>query len=353
MNSQADRILAEITDDGSLWLAASDQHSPAEDSAVGKVILRGAAESLIDPWSDHARDSHALFRVPSQDLDDDQLFNVAVVVYSSARSVPVAVISEEASTLPEPVLLDVARRVALAMIDESDGGFVKTDLAREFKGMAIGMLGTRIFAIEQSVRDALDDEELTQADYRALRDYPKRLAIVESLAYTIQSPEPSWESLRPRPQGMFAVTVPIAHPDFFFKHANEVAADAKQAVTRLSGLLASQQVVMTQRQRVEVERLQRVVTVVGAAVLVPGLVAAIFGANVSLPGQGSSKGFAAMLLLMVAGGALSYALLRSVELGLWPPAFRNWMRARPAWFEPVVIGGFGLVLACVAAVILA
>ncbi len=137
---------------------------------------------------------------------------------------------------------------------------------------------------------------------------------MERLALDIRNPEPSWDSLRPEPDpGLFA----ISPATVFGKWAGDVEDEAKRAVQRLSGLISSQQVVLVQRQRLDVERFQRVVTLVGAAVLVPGLIAGIFGANVDLPGGGTSTAFWAMLLLMAAGGAGSYALLRSIELGYW------------------------------------
>lgn len=82
----------------------------------------------------------------------------------------------------------------------------------------------------------------------------------------------------------------------------EVARDARDAIARLSGLLVSQQIVLTQRQARDAARFQRVVTIVGSAVLVPGMIAAVFGANVDFRGRNSVRGFWAMLAFMVAGG---------------------------------------------------
>lgn len=70
---------------------------------------------------------------------------------------------------------------------------------------------------------------------------------------------------------------------------------------------------LTQRQAADTQHFQRLLTLVGTAVLIPGLVAAIFGANVDIPGKGGANAFWAMLLLMVAGAVGSYALLRSLE----------------------------------------
>ena len=62
-------------------------------------------------------------------------------------------------------------------------------------------------------------------------------------------------------------------------------------------------------------RLQRVATLVASAILVPALVASIFGANVPVPGQGTRRGWWAMTALMVGGGALTFALISAIESG--------------------------------------
>jgi len=85
----------------------------------------------------------------------------------------------------------------------------------------------------------------------------------------------------------------------------------------LSGLISSQSVVVAQRQAAETERYQRLLTLIGTTVLVPGLVAAVFGSNVQFPGSDTVDGFWAMLCFMVASGAGSYALLRSLERDVW------------------------------------
>jgi uncharacterized membrane-anchored protein len=99
----------------------------------------------------------------------------------------------------------------------------------------------------------------------------------------------------------------------FGERFSAVGDEARETSARLSGLISSQQVVLQQRQAAETERFQRLLTLVGTTVLVPGLVAAVFGANVKFPGEGTVTGFWAMLLFMVGAGAGSYALLRTLE----------------------------------------
>jgi hypothetical protein len=58
------------------------------------------------------------------------------------------------------------------------------------------------------------------------------------------------------------------------------------------------------------ERFQRIVSVLGAAVLGPTLVVGLFGANTALPGKNTWWGFALMMILMVASAAALLAILR-------------------------------------------
>jgi hypothetical protein len=295
-------------------LVDGDEPLGAMGTPIARIVSLGDAD-VADLTADTQADSRAVIRIPALDLDSDQLYEVRVGVFIGTESVIVLASHEP---LPRRVALTLIRRVANDLIESADGDIeAGEDVARETKDLALSILRARISEIEQSVRGALSDEQLTPSDYAALRDYPARLAIVERLALDIRNPEPSWDSLRPKPDpGLFAIS-PAIGLDMFAKWAGDVEDEAKRAVQRLSGLISSQQVVLVQRQRLDVERFQRVVTLVGAAVLVPGLIAGIFGANVDLPGGGTSTAFWAMLLLMAAGGVGSYALLHSIELGYW------------------------------------
>jgi Mg2+ and Co2+ transporter CorA len=186
-----------------------------------------------------------------------------------------------------------------------------SDVGFDARWTVVRVLRRRVRDIEESVRKALADEHISREDYAALREYPVRLARVERLISTMR--EPTWQTGR-RPDRLGIVMSP---PDILWKSLSEVAGEAREAVARLSGLIASQSLVVAQRQAAETERFQRLLTLVGTTVLVPGLVAAVFGANVDFPGRDTLYGFWAMLCFMIASGAASYALLRSFEQGLW------------------------------------
>jgi hypothetical protein len=309
------QTLAEVTVDGDLRMVMHGDEPFVTGTVVASVVSLAPDVDQRDYAPGTAPDSRAQMRVPTLKLDDDTLYTIQVDVRRGAS--PVAIVSSDTPVHKDAVAA-VVRRSAEELADDAKGDFsTATGVAQWIKNTAIRVLNSRIYAIEQTVRNALADEQLSEADYAALRDYPARFAIVENLSLDIRNPEPSWTPMtQPSAQSFLGpVTTPTV--DFFFKHANEVETAAKEGVARMSNLISSQQVVMVQRQRIEVERFQRVVTLVGAAVLVPGLIAAIFGANVNFHGRDQTAGFWAMLLFMVAGGVGSYALLRSIELGMW------------------------------------
>lgn len=100
--------------------------------------------------------------------------------------------------------------------------------------------------------------------------------------------------------------------------------DSLQMQLRLPGetmasALSTQQFVIAEKhrrldedRRTEGEKLQRAGTVLASLVLVPGLVAAIYGANVPVPGSEHPQGVMAMLLFMLGGGLLTWALFTLV-----------------------------------------
>jgi hypothetical protein len=91
------------------------------------------------------------------------------------------------------------------------------------------------------------------------------------------------------------------------------------------------------KQKEDRERFQFIAALVGSAILIPTLVAGIFGANVEVPGKGKWTGFAALLLFIVAFAAG----------GAWmiDAAWRRRWRAPAMWR----VGVAALALVCVAA----
>jgi hypothetical protein len=254
--------------------------------------------------------------LPEDDVDSDDVHEIVVDFYEGELGPVVALVF--ASALPRSVALATVAEIADDLhrerrwMAEHGSDWNLLDVAKDVRWVAVSILRGRVRAVEESVRRALSDEHVSTADYEALREYPVRLARVERLAAT--APMPSYEDHRPR--SPYALLSPPT-VDHFRSGFDGVPNEARDAVARLSGLISSQQVVLTRRQAEETERFQRLVTLVGTAVLVPGLVAAVFGANVGFHGRDRLGAFWAMLLFMVAGGVASYALLRSLELRVW------------------------------------
>lgn len=265
------------------------------------VAAGGEIEALVAGLT---LDSTAKLSIPSVDVDSDETYDVQIGFYIDEQ---LTVVITGDGAIPQRVVTDLASRIVDELSEQAPDEI--RDVGAEARWIVVRILRQRVHDIEESVRKALADEHISHEDYAALREYPVRLARVERLVSICK--EPTWQSARPRDP------LQIALPDMLWKSLPDVADEAREAVARLSGLIASQSVVLAQRQAAETERFQRLLTLVGTTVLVPGLVAAVFGANVDLPGRDTRDGFWAMLCFMVASGAASYALLRSFEQGLW------------------------------------
>lgn len=92
-----------------------------------------------------------------------------------------------------------------------------------------------------------------------------------------------------------------------------VVTEVRTAFEANASYLLTLQLAVAQRQQEKQEHFNRLVALFGTAVLVPGLVAAVFGANVALPGRNTTRGLAVMLVLMLACGAGSWAALEIVS----------------------------------------
>ncbi len=275
-----------------------------------KVVIAGGKDPERFGFVDARRDSTADVRIPDPDIDSKAIYDFEVSFFVGPGVL--ILIGGQGSISREALdFFALACVRAIRKIDFDSRPYY--ELGREVKDVGLDVLSERTGTIEATVRDALSDEEFSQTDLIALRNYPERLAKVESAAESLREEEPTWESAEPpsRYPRISAVDV-----DFSHKWAGDRAREARAATGRLATLISSQQIVLTQRQAHETARFQRTVTIVGAAVLVPGLVAAIFGANVGFHGRDTSSAFWAMLLFMVGSAATTYALVRSLEYNL-------------------------------------
>lgn len=290
-----DRASGQLT-----WFGSEGQSRMS--AADNEVLFIGTAGTLRERLiADRGLDSTAALTLPHLDLDSTETISLRIAFLVDDPLV--VMVSDDA--VPVDLLRFVTDDVAADLRNAEDSLRGWQDLASGCNWLVIRVLRARLRAVEESVRRALADESISGDDYVALRDFPKRLALVEQLWRTVPAPEIESHTT-PTPISR-ALLAPNANP----------AEEARQASARLSGLISSQQVVLAQRQATETARFQRLITVIGSAVLVPGLVAAVFGANVGFRGRNSVHALSALLLMMVGSAVGSYSLLRAHELGVW------------------------------------
>jgi Mg2+ and Co2+ transporter CorA len=73
---------------------------------------------------------------------------------------------------------------------------------------------------------------------------------------------------------------------------------------------AAQHLRLARRQTEQTERLQATVAIVTSVLLVPTLIASMFGSNTAIPGEGRWEGFALMMCLIVLGSVAAFLLIR-------------------------------------------
>lgn len=293
------------------WPIFDDPEISPPDERVVKLAVGGSWDLDRLGFKEARVDSTAHLRVPDPDVDSETIHEIDATFHVGRRGVLVLLGGE--GSVSREALLYVGRRAAreIRKID-FDEGPPFYDIGRTVRNAALDVLDGRIERIEASVRDALGDEQFSDLDLMALQTYPERLARVEAAARSLREKQPSWESSEPPSQFAWVGQA----TDRFSESAADRAGEARTATGRLATLISSQQIVLNQRQARSTARFQRTATIVGAAVLVPGLVAAVFGANVGFHGRGGTSAFWAMLALMAGGALVSYATIRALEVGL-------------------------------------
>jgi len=88
---------------------------------------------------------------------------------------------------------------------------------------------------------------------------------------------------------------------------NGIAAQARATADQAASLARTAD--LAQQSRDYSERLQRQLEKIAALVLVPTLIAGVFGANTALPGEAAWTGFWVMVLLMVLSAIAVYAYI--------------------------------------------
>jgi hypothetical protein len=235
------QILIEVNLHADLrWIMDGEDALPPGE-AIGRVVWLGGGSI---PLEGLRPDSRTRMRMPSPVVDDERLADVTVEVLVGYHAVVLISSEESVSNVTLRPLAERSARELLEAVDlGSDPGASAydftdaTDVADGIRYAALSVLRGRISDIEQSVRDALSDEQVTEEDYAALREYPARLAIVEEHARAVR--DTTSESLRPKASSSLLGPMVTPAADFFFKHADDVEAEARRAVGTLSGLVSS------------------------------------------------------------------------------------------------------------------
>jgi hypothetical protein len=342
LDAVADIVEYRFADGESRWLV--DDEKPFDPAEEGVVRIRIAERAGIPRGPGLSTDSSVTLRMPDLDVDSEVVHDLRLEFLSGPD--PLVLVWGEGKLTRESLfyLVDVVVE-AVGEVERNEGP--ASSMADRVDYLGLWVLRRRLERIQRSVREALGDERFTADDLTALQAYPERLAKVEEAARAVRSLWPEVKLPSSGSGGFLAPRISIA-PNPFGEHVDKISQDAKDAVARLSGLISSQQVVLTQRQAQETSRFQRIVTIVGATVLVPGLIAAVFGADVGFHGRDTTGAFWAMLLLMAGGAVATYALLRSFETGAWrglrKTRVAGWIARRSPTARLAALGAIGAVL---------
>lgn len=183
--------------------------------------------------------------------------------------------------------------------------------------------------IEQAVREASDDfERRTRArglDGDEIGDVQTSFdRILGSLAQIRGDTRTTVD--------MIGSTLSSAHLKIARAEAKAAADQRARHVAETEGRLAAEA-----EQREREQRLSRAIALLASVLLIPTLVASVFGANVALPRERSAWGTYLMFATMVGLGALSYTLLREFDPTRNPPGWK--MRIVPMLLALVSLAG--------------
>src|SRR3954454_10546040 len=91
----------------------------------------------------------------------------------------------------------------------------------------------------------------------------------------------------------------------------DISAALRSSLDLLGVHSAAQHLNVARRQAAQTERLQGTVAIVTSVLLVPTLIASVFGSNTAIPGEGHWAGFIALIALMVLGAAGAYLVIQA------------------------------------------
>lgn len=158
------------------WIVDGEEGFSQDQKGIARIVMAGG-HNTANLTNQLRLDSTVKLLLPTIDLDSETTYQLSVTFFIGDRPV---ILLDASDPLPRDLILFITEQTlgVLRKVDLSRTAYL--ELAWDVKNMGLWMLELRIRTIEQSVRDALKDEELTNSDYKALRSYPTRLAIVEA-----------------------------------------------------------------------------------------------------------------------------------------------------------------------------
>lgn len=101
------------------------------------------------------------FFLPAASIDSDEIFEVALSFFVGPNPI---VLLQASDPLPRDLLKFIVDAVVSVITEADWDSRAHLDLARDVRNLGIWLLHSRTRSIEQSVRNALDDDELTSTE---------------------------------------------------------------------------------------------------------------------------------------------------------------------------------------------
>jgi hypothetical protein len=299
-------------------------------------VNRRVAEESAGPRSTPPRlrldlDAHQMLMLPSRELlggehdADDALLRRALFRGEDSRESYARVIRPMASNRPPETVVALRTSVSVvARVEEHLVAGLQLSTAQSLAGLA------RSREIRRTAYRALGEARLLAGDVpeapEARRQQSGRHALtarratVEGLSRALGTSEYEL-SFGVRANSDIGLVLPVAEVTEYHSAMAEILGTdrglqvSEALLSSLARTIETARATTAGLERERDERVQRIWAAFAAALLVPGLVAAIFGANVSLPGKETWWGTGLLLGLIALTVTATVALYRALEAG--------------------------------------
>ena len=194
--------------------------------------------------------------------------------------------------------------------------------AHSIGALVLSELVSSYAAVRRDLYSRLEQWELAfykladrdEPDRRTLRDLRGQAAEFRHRLSLFNQPgvkdEEAWFLAR-KEDGIAART--DDHVDRALRDLQEFGAAIRSSFDVVSSSIAADQLKLARKAQEEGEELRKRIEIIAAVLLVPALIAGIYGANTQLPGGGQWIGFGLMLGVMVVFGLMTLAVLRRFD----------------------------------------